>query len=396
MPVTVLSRCQRYDLRRIDAALLAAHFAEVAKQEEITIDDEALRLLARAADGSARDGLSLLDQAIARGGSHVSGEQVRDMLGLADRGKVFDLFAHAVTGRPTEALDLLADLHRAGADALTLLQDLLDITHKISRYKVVPSSKNDVTLTSSEHSRLADLASGLSTPVLARAWQILLKGIPEVQSAPQPMDALEMLLIRLCHAGSLPTPGDLVKKLADGSLPPAAGASGSASGGPSGSPSGGSLARRMVMGGSGPALSAVAQATPLPQVHLADWRSAVALFAERKELQLYAQLHSAVECLRFAPGQVELYVRPGAAPALAPRVATLLQEWTGQRWLVNLARQGGQLTLLEEDEAKAEDVLREAAEHPLVKAVLLAFPGAKVEAVREKVARWPSLRIIPI
>lgn len=377
VPITVLSRCQRYDLRRIDAELLAAHFAEVAKLEAIEIDDEALRLLARAADGSARDGLSLMDQAIARGGASVTGDQVRDMLGLADRSLVFDLLTNALSGEPAKALELIATLHRDGADPLTLLQDLLDVTHQITRHKVLPARKGDVTLTGAEQKRMSELASGLSTPVLARAWQVLLKGVPEVQGASMPMAALEMLIIRLAHVGTLPTPGDLVKKLTDGSLPSGA-AQPTSQGAPSGAP-----AMRAAVGMSN--TIAVAQPAVQTQAMVHDWRSAVALFYEKKEMMLAAQLHSTVECLSFAPGQLELYPRSGTGPQVLSRVATLLQEYTGQRWLVNIAKRGGVPTLGDEDDAAARQVLKEAAEHPLVKAVLLAFPGAKIEAVRDKV-----------
>lgn len=377
VPVTILSRCQRYDLRRIDATLLADHFKHVAELEKIGIDEEALRLLARAADGSARDGLSLMDQAIARGGTTVTGEQVRDMLGLADRGLVYDLLTSTLQGEPGKALELAATLYKDGADPLTLLQDLLDVTHHIARYKAVPGQKADVTLTATEQKRMSELAGQLSTPVLARAWQVLLKGISEVQSAPQPMAALEMLLIRLAHVGTLPTPGDLVKKLTDGSLPIGTPA-GLGISAPQGAP-----VMKAAVGMSNTV--AVAQPGTVPMAQLASWREAVALFSEKRELQLYGQLYTMVECLAFAPGSLRLYLRPGTPPQLGSRITALLQEWTGQRWLADVAKQGGQLTLSEEDDAKQENILKQAAEHPLVKAVLLAFPGAKIDAVRDKI-----------
>ncbi len=382
VPITVLSRCQRYDLRRIDAELLAGHFKHVAELEKIEIEEEALRLLARAADGSARDGLSLMDQAIARGGTTVTGEQVRDMLGLADRSKVFDLLTNTLSGKPADALELLASMHRDGADPLTLLQDLLDTTHAITRYKVLPTRKGDVSLTAGEQKRMAELATALSTPVLARAWQVLLKGMPEVQAAPQPMAALEMILIRLAHVGTLPTPGDLIKKITDGSLPAGTMPQQQA---PQGSPAGTSAIIRAAAGGGMGKVVAVAQPAVQQQAQVQDWRSAVALLYEKKEMVLAAQLHSQVECVHFAPGHLELFPRPGTGPQVVSRVATLLQEYTGQRWLVNIAKQGGILTLTEEDEALHQNVLRETAEHPLVKAVLLAFPGSKIEAIHDKI-----------
>ena len=391
VPVTILSRCQRFDLRRLEPDVLMAHFAEVGTSEGITIDTEASQLLARAADGSARDGLSLLDQAIARGGTHVTADVMRDMLGLADRSHILDLLVSTLTGKPAEALAQLAVLHRDGADPLTVLQDLLDATHQLSRLKVLPEGSRDLTATDSENERLQAIAGQFSVPVLARAWQVLLKGVPEVQQSSRPMAALEMLLIRLAHMGDLPTPGDLLKKLEGVNITAALGAAGAGatpSNAPTAGSSGGAAMLRAAVGMS----HAAAQPAVAAQaaVQIADWRSAVALFGERREMQLYGQLYTAVECLRFAPGQIDLYTRPGVPPALVQRVTTCLQDWTGNRWLINVSRKSGGLTLAEEDDAKQLNVLREAAEHPLVKAVLLAFPGAKIEAVRDKVVAAPD------
>ncbi len=381
VPVTILSRCQRFDLRRIEPDVLRAHFAEVAKAEQVEVEDEALALLARAADGSARDGLSLFDQAIARA-TPVTATDVRDMLGLADRAQITALLTAALRGQAADALATLATLHQCGAEPLAVLQDLLDATHQLSRLKILPPTAN-IGVTETELKNLRELADSFTTPVLARAWQVLLKGVTELQSAPQPMAALEMLIIRLAHIGTLPPPGDLVKKLEkalqDGL---SAGAGGSAT-----SPSQTTApVMKMAVGQSRPA--PVVQAIAQPQVAAmpTSWKSAVALFAEKRELTLYGQLNTLVECVSFAPGTLELFLRPGTPPALAPRVASCLQEWTGQRWLVNLARSSSHLTLREQDEAQEQNVLQQAAEHPLVKAVLLAFPGAKIAAVRDKVA----------
>ena len=385
VPVTVLSRCQRYDLRRIDAGLLIDHFAKVSKAEGIEVDDEALRLLARAADGSARDGLTLLDQAIARGGTVVTGEQVREMLGLADRSQVFDLLLSTLTGKAGEAIDLLSTLHKSGAEPLTLLQDMLDGIHQLSRHKTLPERKGDVTLTAAEATRMAELSVALSMPVLARGWQILLKGVSEVQNAPQPMPALEMLLIRLSHIGTLPTPDDLIRKINEAGLQNVTSAAPASVPAPS---SGGSSMRAAV--GMNVPVSAISQPQAQSAVQIADWRSAVALFAEKREMQLYAQLMQGVECISFAPGHLELFLRPGIAQNTAPRIATLLQEWTGSRWMVSLAKASRTTTLAEDDNALAQALLNEAAAHPMVSAILLAFPGAKIDAVREKVHALPE------
>ncbi|WP_138918715.1 DNA polymerase III subunit gamma/tau, partial [Nitrospirillum viridazoti] len=216
VPVTVLSRCQRFDLRRVDQGTLQAHFGRIADQESVPVEAEALSLIARAADGSVRDGLSLLDQAIALGGGTVTGLQVRDMLGLADRTLVVDLFESTLSGKPADALAVLDDLHKRGADPVVIAQDLLDFTHFLTRARVVPGTAQDQGIPEMERVRGGDLAAKLGMPALARAWQILLKGLGEVQQAPVPMQALEMVLIRLAYAADLPSPGDLVRKVMEG------------------------------------------------------------------------------------------------------------------------------------------------------------------------------------
>jgi DNA polymerase-3 subunit gamma/tau len=222
VPVTVLSRCQRFDLRRVEAEVLSAHFAGIAAKENAAIEDEALRLIARAADGSVRDGLSLLDQAIAHGHGQVSADQVRDMLGLADRGLIFDLFEAAMTGRAAEALEILARQYAFGADPATVAADLLDLVHWLTRARVVPAAADDPTLPEAERVRGKAMAQSLSMAVLTRAWQILLKGLEEIRFAPHPLQAAEMVLIRLIYAQDLPTPGEAIKSLiARGPVSPA-------------------------------------------------------------------------------------------------------------------------------------------------------------------------------
>src|SRR3954465_15019205 len=219
VPVTVLSRCQRFDLRRIDSQTLVKHFNRVAEAEGVTVDPDAMALIARAADGSARDGLSLLDQAMALGGDRLDALQVRDMLGLADRARVVDLFEAAMTGRPRDALDILSDLHRSGADPVVVLQDLLDFTHFLTRFKVVPETASDPGTPETERVRGGELSGKLGMPALTRAWQILLKGLGEVQSAPVPFDAAEMVIVRLAYSAHLPTPADLIRQLQGSSAP---------------------------------------------------------------------------------------------------------------------------------------------------------------------------------
>ncbi|WP_445679557.1 DNA polymerase III subunit gamma/tau [Radicibacter daui] len=211
VPVTVLSRCQRFDLRRIDAATLAAYFTQLVEREGVKAEPSAIALISRAADGSARDGLSLLDQAIALSDGTVLTETVRDMLGLADRTRVVTLFETLMQGKATDVLDQLAELHAAGADPEVVLQDLLEVAHTVTRIKVSPATALAPSLPEAEREVGTRLARSLSMPVLTRAWQMLLKGLEEVQRAPLPQQAAEMALIRLCFAAELPPPGDLAK-----------------------------------------------------------------------------------------------------------------------------------------------------------------------------------------
>jgi len=388
VPVTVLSRCQRFDLRRVDSAVLKEHFTRITEKEGATIEPDAAALIARAADGSVRDGLSLLDQAIALGGGRVSVVQVRDMLGLADRARIIDLFDCAISAKPADALDTLADLHRVGADPVVILQDLLDLVHNLTRLKVVPATAADPSLPEAERTRGAELSARLSMPALTRAWQLLLKGLGEVQAAPVPQQALEMVIVRLAYAADLPTPGELIRQLQN------AGQGGGAAGapaprGPGGGPvaiAGGGV--RAVSSGSAQAAGAPRPAeavavgeeiAPMPR----DYRTLVQLFADRREGALYGHLYGAAHLVRMEPGRLELRPEPTAPANLANRVGQLLTEWTGQRWVVMVSTRPGEPTLAEQDDAEVRRALEEAAANPVVRAVLDAFEGAKIVEVRD-------------
>jgi DNA polymerase-3 subunit gamma/tau len=401
VPVTVLSRCQRFDLRRIEADVLAAHFAKIVAAEKVAVEPGALALIARAADGSARDGLSLLDQAIAMADGGVSEIQVREMLGLSDRTQLFDLFEALMAGEAGSALDQLGAMYRAGADPIVVLQDLLDLTHFLTRAKISPEVLAQPTLPEAEKKRGADLAGRLAMPVLARSWQMLLKGLTEAQNAPQVLPAVEMALIRLMYVADLPSPGDLVKRLSSGgaiSAPAASHAAPRGNGNSNGNGSGTSAIAGSYVGSSssdGPRALMRAEAAPLasPQANsqaaanpLADPRSfdeVVALVREKREAILLAHLLSDVHLVHFEPGRIEFRPSDRAPSSLANRLAACLNDWTGKRWLVSLSSAAGEATLKEQAAAIIAEKKRQAAEHPLVQAVLKAFPGASIEAVRE-------------
>lgn len=386
VPVTVLSRCQRFDLKRVEIAVLAAHFRAITQKEAARITDEALTLIARAAEGSVRDGLSLLDQAIAHGAGEADAALVRDMLGLADRGQVFQLLAHLLHGRLPEALENLGQQYALGADPAVVIQDMLELSHWLTRLKVVGDAADDVTLPEEQRRSGKELAAKLGMPVLARTWQMLLKGLHEVRGAPTPLAAAEMVLVRLGYAADLPSPGELVKEWRDkggaGMVPVTrapAGGGGNAGGGTA-------LAAQMqpapaLEGPVALANQGVALVAP-PQ----NFAALAALFSEMREGILAGELENYVHPVAFEPGRIEWRQQPDAMRNLAAQVAEKLQEWTGQRWMIALSNQPGEPTLHEKTLAAASSRHAQAAAHPLVQAVLAAFPGAELKVSRAQLA----------
>ena len=408
VPVTVLSRCQRFSLRRVPIEQLVEHYRRLAEAEGISIAPEALGLIARAADGSVRDGLSLLDQAIALAGDEaIAEEAVRDMLGIADRALVFDLFETVLRGDAGGALDRMDRLYQGGADPLMVLQDLLELSHFVTRLKLAPAAGTGDPLEEGERERARPLAAALSMPVLARAWQMLLKGLEEVQAAPSPAQAAQMVLVRLAYVADLPVPADLVRALTSGqqtatpSPPPGervgvrgqsteavrspspshafgAGPSLSRSAGEGLAPvSSAAVAPAVAMPESAPPASAL---DPMPQ----SFAETVALFDKRREAVIAAHLKANVRLVSFEPGRIEIRPTEAAPGNLTNQLGQLLGEWTGTRWIVAISQAEGAPSLAEE-EARRETALRhEVAAHPLVRAVLETFPGATIAAVRER------------
>ena len=369
VPVTVLSRCQRFDLRRVRGVELSAHFARIAAMEAVSVEPAALDLIARAADGSVRDGLSLLDQAIAQADGAITESAVINMLGLADRGMVFDLMDAVMSGQPRQALQITELAYERGADLGMMLQDLLDLTYTVTRLKSVPALRDSHDLPEAERTRGATLADRLSVPVLARAWQMLLKGVGEVETAPDRRAAAEMVLIRLCYVSDLPPPGDLVRRLSGGAQ---------VAGGPPPAPSGGGGVRAVAGG-----VPMVAAETLQSAPRLASFRDVTALVAERREAMLHAHLVHSVHLVRFAPPVIELRPQPEAPKDLAARLGTLLSEATGTRWTIALSTAEGEATIAEQ--GSAADTARRvaAADHPLVRAIMDAFPGARIDTVHD-------------
>jgi DNA polymerase-3 subunit gamma/tau len=375
VPVTVLSRCQRFDLKRVPVDVLAAYFGQVAAREGIAIEPGALEAIARAADGSVRDGLSLLDQAIALGSESgpITGTLVAEMLGLADRGFVFALMEAVAEGRVADALGVMDRAHEGGADPVLLMQDLLGLAHMLARLKSLPELAASPALPELERTRGAALVEALPIPFLARLWQMLLKGLTEIEQATDRRAAAEMILIRLCFVADLPPPGELVRQLADGAaeplprapLPPAGG-------------------RATVNGAMVPAMPAAAAAPAQPAPRLAGFQDVVALVGTRREVLLYSQLRHYAHPIRFAERAIEMRLAPEAPRDLAGRLGKFLEAETGQRWTIALSQAEGAATLADAEAAETAMARENAAQHPLVLAVLAAFPGARIETLHRE------------
>ena len=395
LPVTVLSRCQRFDLRRVDAATLAAHFEAVAAKENAEIEGAAIRLIARAADGSVRDGLSLLDQAIAHGAGAVGEAEVRDMLGLADRERVFELFAAVMKGETAIALDLLDEQYRVGAYPIMLLQDMLELTHWLTRVKLVPAVADEPGIPEIERRLGREMTAELAMPELTRTWQMLLKGLSEARAAPHALMAVEMALVRLAYAADLPSPADALRALEGGSAkpPPAEVAAPST---PSPPPPPVTLEPAPDTGGGQTALAEQRAPEPQPEAEagetgageapggdIACLEDIVALAERQREMELRHWLVAEVHLVRFLPGHIELRQNDVVQKPLAGELGEKLQAWTGRRWIVALSKERGEPTLEEQAQAKATAKLRAAGDDPLVRQVLKIFPEAEISGLRE-------------
>ena len=452
VPITVLSRCQRFDLRRIDIALLVELFERVCRDEQVEAEPEALRLVARAADGSARDGLSILDQAIALASGPVTVEGVRDMLGLVDRVRIYDLFEAVMAGRIADGLTVLSELYDGGADPVVVIQDLMELTHAITRMKAAPQAAGANDLGEAERERGRALAETLAVPSLTRTWQMLAKGLAEVQSAPVPVAAAEMVLIRVAHSADMPDPADLVRMLTDGTALPAGGAAASApapvasgpvasapvspvaaalpptsppptSPPPSAAPSIGPAPDPVPdymssdygmagFDGSDPGTASYAgdgvpdfvTAGPPPDDDEGpagdpddafdpvptDFAGVADLAFRRGEAILGATLTNKVHPVTVEPGRLELRPQKGVDSRLIGLLAGHLQRWTGRDWIVEISDEDGEPTLQEQKAARKAAMRAELAAHPVVAKVLELFPGAEIDTVVELAAPEPE------
>ncbi|SIP90240.1 DNA polymerase III, tau subunit [Rhizobium sp. RU33A] len=416
VPITVLSRCQRFDLRRISAGDLVGLFSTIASKEGIEADEDALSMIARAAEGSARDGLSLLDQAIAHGSGVVHADAVRAMLGLADRARIVDLFDHIVRGDVAAALSEFGSQYEAGANPTVVLTDLADFTHLVTRLKYIPSASQDPSLSEVERVRGAELADSVAVTTLSRMWQMLLKGIPEAEASSRPAGAAEMVLIRLAHAAHLPSPEDAARRLLELSNGEGGGDRAPSAPRPNGGGGGASMAMRVQAVSQAPQDSAPRPAMSQPVAHLQSVPAGDALpqGMERRETKveeslapgirvetlddiadlctknrapvLRAQLRQFVHLVKIEPGRLEIRLESQCPPGIVNELKMKLSEWTGVNWWVTLSNEAGAPTLVEVEKTTREARLVDARQDPDVAAILARFPGAKVTDVRIKAA----------
>ena len=408
VPVTVLSRCQRFDLRRIEPEVMIALLQKIAAAEGAQIADDALALITRAAEGSARDATSLLDQAISHGAGETSADQVRAMLGLADRGRVLDLFDLILKGQAAAALAELSTQYAEGADPMALLRDLAEIAHWVSVIKITPDAANDPTIGPDERMRGLAMAQALPMRVLARFWQMLLKSLEEVALAPNAMMAAEMAVIRLTHVADMPTPEDVLRKIGDAPPPPIGGG-----GAPRPAPSGSVSAKGSPpnpthpnpthpgpthpnpthSGPRGPSSQLAVALDPADSLaRFARFDDVVALIRLHRDVKLLVEVETTLRLVHYAPGWIELEPAANAAADLAQRLAARLQLWTGNRWAISVVNQGGAATIAEVRDAADTSLREQAATHPLVMAVMAAFPKAHITQVRTEAAKDETAR----
>jgi DNA polymerase-3 subunit gamma/tau len=392
VPVTVLSRCQRFDLRRVDAALLVEHLQGIAAKEKVEIEPAALALIARAAEGSVRDSLSLLDQAMAHAAGIVGAEDVRQMLGLADRVRVVDLFEALMKGDVAAALKELREQYEIGADPAVILADLAEFTHFVTRVKAIPAVADDVSLSEAERTRGRAFAVQLSMRVLSRTWQMLLKGVSEVPASGRPVAAAEMVLVRIAYAADLPTPDEVVRSLGENGTAPARpqGNGGTAQASsqsyapryeaPRGSP------RSSAAVSPRPAEDSIPhrdEAVAAPILSINSFAELIALAAEKRDITTKMALERDVRLVRCEDGQLEIALEARAPKTLVHDLQRKLSGWTGKRWIVVVSKEQGAPTMRAQADAHQAEIERGVQNDPLVQAVLSRFPGAKVVGVTQ-------------
>ena len=402
VPVTVLSRCQRFDLRRVEADVLMGHLANIAKKEGVEVESEALGIIARAAEGSVRDSLSLFDQAIAHAAGTVRAEAVRQMLGLADRTRVIDLFEKLVSGDVAGAFKEFREQYDVGADPIVVLSDLAEFVNFVTRVKIVPATADNVAFGETERVRAREFAAKLSMRVLSRMWQMLLKGIAEVQTATRPAAAAEMVLVRIAYVADLPTPDEAIRMIEQGGgAAPVASSAAAPRSAPSSTVSAMPAATARA---SSPAPRASTEARPQPMaiaepqsapaLRIATFPQLIALAGEKRDLLTKAALEADMRLVRIEDGKLEIALEPNASRGVVTDLSRKLEQWTGRRWTVIVSNEAGQPTVRSQNLAEKSARERAAEADPRVQEVLARFPGTKVIEVRRLAAELPESDLV--
>ena len=386
VPVTVLSRCQRFDLRRIEPEEMIKMLQNLAKLENASISNEALALITRASEGSARDAQSLLDQAISHGAGETSVDQVRAMLGLADRGRVLDLFEFIMRGQAKEALNELGSQYSDGADPIGIIRDLAEVTHWVSIIKITPDAADDPTVSPDEKTRGQAFSQSLSMRILTRTWQLLLKALEEISSAPNPMMAAEMAVIRITHVSDLPSPEELVKKLtgthseSEGVKKGNSGGSVSNTTSSNFKPTQQTETRPIKNEGN----TALALDTETLDLQYPTFESVLEIIRKFRDMKLLIDVENSVRLSSYVPGRIEFTPTENAPKDLAQRLGQLLQNWTGFRWAITVVGNCSGETIQEQRNAKDATLKREAKLHPFVKTVFDNFPKASIIEIKSQ------------
>ncbi|MBR0695742.1 DNA polymerase III subunit gamma/tau [Bradyrhizobium lablabi] len=397
VPITVLSRCQRFDLRRVEADVLMKHLSSIAAKEGVEVEPEALGIIARAAEGSVRDSLSLFDQAIAHAAGQVKADAVRQMLGLADRTRVIDLFDSLARGDIASAFSEFRAQYDVGADPVVVLSDLAEFVNFVTRVKIVPATADNVAFGETERVRARDFAAKLSMRVLSRMWQMLLKGITEVQAATRPAAAAEMVLVRIAYVSDLPTPDEAIRMIEQnggGAAPALSGSAAPSRSAPTASMSAmPSMPLRAPLAGPRADVATRAQVTvPAADVHVApalritSFPQLIALAGEKRDLMIKGALEADVRLVRIEDGQLEIALEPKASRGLVTDLSRKLELWTGRRWTVIISNEVGQPTVRSQNELARNEHQRTAEADPRVQEVLARFPGTRVVEVRRLAA----------
>ena len=378
VPVTVLSRCQRFDLRRIEPEEMIALLQRITKSEGVNVSEDAFRMITRAAEGSARDATSLLDQAISHGGGSSDAKHVRAMLGIADRGRVLDLFKMIMQGDAAAALTELNSQYSDGADPIVVLKDLAEITHWISVSKITPDMNEDPTITPDERTRGIELSKTLSMRALTRMWQMLVKSLGEIAIAPSPIMAAEMIIIRLTHAADLPPTDELIKIIESKLRPNRNEKSFENQQKPLDTRSANNELTKAKHNNSSNLKIATAVDEEVGIFNYMKFDHVLELVKQKRDVKLLIDIESGLRLVSYRPGYIEFTPTDLAPANLAQRLSNRLKEWTGIRWAVSVVQDGEAQTIVEKKERNAKELETEAYSHPFVKEALVQFPAARI------------------